>query len=340
MNFVSVDCGKFDTKTAYLTPDGVKRFKLRTKIGRGNFADDNLKQGTMVVQVDGGEVYAFGYGAKQEASMETSKMSEPHRIGVLASVAAALGPGVFDEVSVCIGMPLNDCTNVDARLAYKDFIFGRENEGEHVVRWRCHSSEVVNETRFTIVKRYVYPEGCGVLWLCAERCQGSTAIIDIGNLNTNCIYAEGLEPEESMCFTGELGGKALISGLAQTLSADLGARVAESQVAATLLRKGEERCLIPSNGDEKVKERSRLLIADGTKYHVSQIKQQCDIHKWPLAFAQVVCVGGTVRLIGDELREVFGVNVFIPENAEYVNAEGFLRRMCASQNVDVNAVRK
>ena len=337
-HYVAVDCGKYDTKVCALTGKEIKRFKLRTKIGPGCFADDMLKKGTAIVQVNDGEPVMFGYGAQTEPVMETSKQTVTHRLATLASIAMALGEGEFQDVYVAIGMPLAIAGNAMTRIEYKDFILDTDGQ-THTVQWKTESTGPVHQTVFTIAKRFVYPEGCGVLWMFPEKCMGSTAVIDIGNLNTNNIYAESLNPEDEMCFTGELGGKVLIAGLARALEAELGSRVAESMVAQALLKEGAERKLVSARGDRAVEEKSRAIIADYAMQHVQLIKQQCDVHHWPLDFANVVLVGGTAKLLQQELKEVFGDYIFVPDAPEYVNVQGFLRRMCATMDVDVDAVK-
>ena len=335
-DYVAIDCGKFDTKTSAFSSGAVRKFKVRTKLGPGVFEDDMLKNGTFIVQVDDGEVKMFGYGAPTEPSMETSKKTDTHRIATLSSIAMALGPGKFSDVIVAVGVPLEIASNAVERIAYKDFILGKEGS-KHVVRWKKDSNGNVQTTEFTIGRRFVYPEGSGALWLYPEECRASTAIIDIGNLNTNNIYAEGLNPEDDMCFTGELGGKSLISGIASALQVELGSRVAESMVAQALLKKGADRHLVSAKGDKAIEEKSGRIIAERAMQHVNMIRQQCDVHHWPLDFANIICIGGTTKLISEELRAVFGQSVFIPEESEYVNVDGFLRRMCATCGFDVQA---
>ena len=248
-----------------------------------------------------------------------------------------MGPGDFDEVYVAIGMPLDISGNPLERNAYKDFILGKDGE-KHTVKWKKDGEGPIHTTSFVIRKRFVYPEGCGVLWLHPDKLLGAAAIVDIGNLNTNNIYAEALNPDDRMCFTGELGGKILISGLCRALEAELGARVIESMVASALAKPEKERHLVSAKGNKAVEEKSARIIADYAIDHVRLIKQQCDVHHWPLEFADIVCVGGTTRLIKNELLEVFGETVFIPESQEYANVHGFLRRMCASLDVDLGGV--
>lgn len=331
---IAVDCGKYETKTCFYSEEnGQGKFKFRTKLSPGIYEDDMIKRGTVVIQVDDGDICLYGYGAQVEPAMQTSKKTDTHKVCTLASIAMALGEGTHTDVSVAIGVPLDISANAAERMSYKEFILGKEGE-KHTVRWKRDSESPIVTTTFTIGRRFVYPEGCGALWLFPEKCEGSTAIIDIGNLNTNNIYAEALAPDDAMCFTGELGGKILISGLAQALEADLGSRVAESMVANALSKPRGHRFLVSAHGDKTVESRSAEIIADYTRQHVRMLRQQCDIHHWPLDFANVVCVGGTTRLLLEELEAEFGSTVYIPEEQEHANAKGFLRRMCATLGVD------
>ena len=338
-NYIAVDCGKFETKVNAKI-EGKKdilQFKLRTKMSKGIFADDMIKQNTVITQVDGEEILMYGFGASTEPSMETSKKTDIHRIGTLTAIAIALGEGTFDEVYVAIGVPLAISGNPAERMAYKDFILGPDN-ATHTVNYKAKSDGPVQSVTFTIRKRFVYPEGSGVLWVYPSMLEKtSNAIIDIGNVNSTCVFAQGLLPEESMCFSNEYGGKSLIAGLSMALESELGSRVSESLVASVLTKQNEDRRLISVRGDKSVEERSAQIIADYTLNHVKMIRQQCDIHHWPIDFSNVVCVGGTSRLLLSELKTVFGETAFVPENQEYMNVIGFLKRMCASLGVDIKA---
>jgi hypothetical protein len=54
----------------------------------------------------------------------------------------------------------------------------------------------------------------------------------------------------------------------------------------------------------------------------------------------VICVGGTAKLLQRELVQFFGENAFIPENPEYANVCGFLKRMCAGAGIDITTARE
>lgn len=68
------------------------------------------------------------------------------------------------------------------------------------------------------------------------------------------------------------------------------------------------------------------------------IKTKCDARHWSLDFMNIVCIGGTSKLLEKEIYEIFGKETFIPDNAEYINVTGFLRKMCADDNIDIGAI--
>ena len=309
--------------------------KVSYKISPGTFADDLFERGTIIVQVDDEPVYKVGRGAKESPDLETSKKSEIHRVTTLAGVALACGTGVHDNVYVAIGIPLQICDIPEDRIEYKRFILGEEKK-PHTVKLKITPDGEILTSTFTFTKEYVYPEGMGVLYEYPAELNGPTGIIDIGNLNTNNIYTDAFQINDEACFTDEMGGKILFSNLATVLSTELGSRCDENLVASTLVKPLEERYLRSAKGDKEIEEKSRDIINKQLKEHVLAIKRKCDTRHWPIDFMRMVCLGGTARILEHELRQVFGQDVFIPNEPEYVNVCGFLKKMCASNQVEVN----
>ncbi len=332
MKYVAVDCGKYNTKacTYHEEAGEYARTKFRTKIGKGDFSDDMLERGSFIVRVDGGEVYKIGNGASTEAELETSKKSEIHKICTMSAIAMMLKENSKD-VNVVIGIPNQIAGDPKQRNEYKDFIIP---EGEHTVEIKTTAEGAPQKITFQLNKRCVYPEGIGVLYEYPSALGEITGIIDIGNLNTNNTYCVNYEPQQDHSFTDELGGKILISGLAQQLTGELGARVDDNLVASTLLKDVSKRYLVSKSGDKECEEKSRKIIKEYLMEHVQNIKRKLDAKRWPTSFMNLCIIGGTVKILKPELEEVFG-NVFIPDKPEYVNVEGFLRKFCANDGIDV-----
>ena len=339
--FIAVDCGKYNTKTAWYNAATKKsgEFKFRTKMSSGTFSDDMFDKNTLIASVDGGPVVKLGNGGKLEPDAETSKKTDIHKFCTLAAVAEACLLNNESEVSVVIGIPLSIAAIPDERSAYKEFILG-EDGSSHVVRLKLNPEKDPVDVSFTIRKRYVYPEGTGVLYEYPSKLGGPSAIIDIGNINTNNIYSINFMPQDDKCFVSELGGKGMISGLSEILTAELGARCDENLAAAVLLRPYEHRFLHPKSGRKDIEEKSRKIIDDYLNDYVKSIRNLCETRKWPLEYMNIVCIGGTSALVKRELAAVFGDNLFIPEEPEFVNAKGFLKRLCASNGVRMEEEKK
>ena len=335
--YTAVDAGKYNTKVSMFDPaDGKQRLmKFRTKISEGDFADDMFGRGTFIVQIDDGPVYKVGQEARTEPELETSKRSEIHRVCTMAGTALALlGRKGVTETDIVTGIPLQTCSITQERLEYKSYILGDPGI-QHKARIKTECAGPVSEVSFAFARELVYPEGIGALYEYPSKLNGPTGIIDIGNLNTNHLYCDSFLVNNEGCFTDEMGGKILIAGLAATLSSELGTRVDDNMAASVLRRPYEERALVSIRKNKAIEEKSRRIISRYLMDHVMAIKQRCDTRHWPMEFMNIVCMGGTTRLLSKEIFDVFGKETFIPDDPEYVNVKGFLRKLCADSGIDV-----
>ena len=338
IKLVSIDAGKYATKSYALTPDGVIRKKCRTKYSEGNFKDDMIQRGTFIAEIDGGPIYRIGHGAKNEPAAETSKKAEINRIVTLAAVARMLGAGTHENVGIAIGLPLDICEKVEERLDYKEFILGKPGV-LHTVRLKESSYSEIVEVKFSFGRQLVYPEGIGALYKYPAICKNyPVGIIDIGHINTNCLYYNLFEPVYESCFTDEMGGKFLISELTGKLSAELGSGVDDNLVASILKRPYEERCLPSTVPGFDTQEQSRKVIDQALRDHVLGIRQWCRTRHWSIDFMIKIFIGGASRLLQKEIRETFGESAIIADESEYVNAYGFLKILCAYEGIDLDEI--
>ncbi len=342
---VAVDCGKYNTKVNAFNADAENKetqFLFRTKFSKGSFDDDMLGVGTYVVQVDDGEVFKVGYKATTEPEMNDTKKLEVHRVCTLAAIGMALGDGDFKDVHVAIGMPVGLIGLVEERHSYKDFILGQDKV-KHSVKWMDHTMKI-HKVTFTFGKRNVYPEGTGVIYEYSKKCNGLVGVIDIGNLNVNAVYVNTGIPNEEMCFSTKDGGNNIMNSLANELTRQLGVTVDRDVVSRMLTipcikgKSYDDRYLVPNSGNMEIAKKSKVIIDENLLNHVNGIKEDCTnaIKKWPIDFMQIVCVGGTTSLLKRELYDVFGENIFIPDNPEYVNVRGFLKLLCRSSNIHIH----
>lgn len=326
--YVAVDSGKYATKVAVYSPeaDEVKTFKFKTKMGVGNFKDDALETNTVIAEYDG-KVYKIGNGAPNEATLETTKASEIHKLCTLVAIAMCVNSNENNEVHAAIGIPVKEWENIEKRIEYKEYILP---DGENSIKIMTKNGTEPVEKKFTIVSKHVYPESQGALFLkkVAPLTNGTVAVMDLGNLNINCTCWNHRELDRQYSLTDELGGNILISGLSQELSAAF-SRCDETYVAKVLKQPKEDRYLKPNKPNPDIESLSKDMIDDYLLNHVRMIKRKCDAKHWSLDFMNLVFIGGTSDLLRAEIKEIFGESSYIPSHPEYANVAGFLRVMCS-----------
>lgn len=328
--YIAVDPGKHATKVAIYDKEKneTKVFSFKTRFNDGDFEDDSLEKNTFICEVDG-KVYKVGNAATTQAEQVTSKQTEIHKLCGLIGIALCCSDGEVDNVHVAVSIPVKEWEVVEKRNAYKAYMLP---EGTQKIKVKTSSAGEIKEKSFNIVSRYAFPESQGALFLdnAEDNVESMAAIVDIGHLNINCTIWDNFELDRKASVTNELGGGILISGLSQMLSAEF-SRCDEKYVEKLLLREDHnDRCLKPKNPDAypDMEDRSRKLIKEYLLSHVRDIKACLDARKWSLDFMNLIFMGGTSMILEDEIREVFGSEVYIPEHAEFANALGFLRILC------------
>ena len=330
--FIAIDCGKYATKVAtYNTEEKtVNKFSFRTKTSTGDFADDALEHNTFIIQI-GDLVYKIGNGAMDEAELETSKATDIHKNCTLAAIAMSI-PATKESipVNVAVGIPAKEWCVIEKRQQLKEYLLP---DGDITIKIKTKSDKPVEEKHFHIVSKYIFAESVGALFLdkMEEYVDCSVGVIDIGNLNINGTIWDDFEISKKDTITDELGGNILIAGLTQELSAEF-SRCSESYIAKILTLPPDQRKLV-RNGirDEELEKGSKKMIDTYLLQHVKKIRRRLDSKSWPLDFMPLCFIGGTSKLLANEIYSVFGERVYIPDNPEYANVLGFLRLLCGKR---------
>ena len=328
--YVAIDSGKYATKVAeYLPTVGkVRSFCIPTKVGEGDFRDDAIEKATVIVGIDG-KCYKVGNGARGTgAELETTKMTDIHRTCTLTALAYLASENETDEFYVAVGLPAKDWAVVSKREDHKEYILP---EGDMEIEIKPTSSSPVKKKKFSISKRFVFPESIGALFMdeTIENTDASliTGVIDIGNLNLNATLWRGAELLQDSSATAELGGAILVQELSQELTANITA--VDELITAQMLVSDEKQ--LPSGlglSEEKV-QASRDLVKKVLKAHADKVKRTCRARGWSLDVIRIIAIGGTSALLEDELTEAFGESLVVLPDSQYCNVLGYLRLMCA-----------
>lgn len=323
--FIAVDAGKGSTKVAYYTQNykTAKAVLFRTKVSEGDLRDDALEQGTVLMEYNG-VTYKIGNGATREATQETSKQDEIHRLCAIAAVALCCSSKEKDTVHAAIGMPVNEWENVGKRMDFKDYIFPN---GEIHVRMKVAPDAPILDKVFTIDSTHVYPETQGALFIGDDISLEKVGVIDLGHKNNNCTIWEQAELLHKYSVTGNLGGGKLSANIARVLTKEF-TFCDEDTVMHLLAGSKDQRYLHTNSNNEAIKKRSKEIIEDELLKHVKDIRRECDLAEWPVDYMELYFIGGTSLLLADQIMEVFGKGIYIPHRPEFANCLGFLRVMC------------
>lgn len=326
--FIAVDTGNFGTKVSEYekAKNSVRTFSIRTRISEGDFRDDAIEACTVIAEIDG-VTYKVGNGARGDgAQLATDKKSEQYKLCLLTALATLASPDEKDEINVAMGLPAKEWAIVSKRMDFKEYMLP---EGEYEVKFKKSSTAPVQKKVFTIKSKFAYPESIGPL-MADELLYDITptsivGVLDIGNLNLNATFWQGMELLQDKSITAELGGSILIQELSQELSGNI--TYCDEMITANIL-KSEDRCL-PSNGNltnEQI-EQSKQIIKRVLRDHAEKVKRYTRARNWPLDVMKIVAIGGTSKDIESELKEVFG-NIVVLQNPTYSNSLGYLRLMC------------
>lgn len=328
--YIAVDSGKSFTKIAIYDEqqNQITEKNIRTKYDEDIFEDTDPGRETALIEFEG-KVYRVGNGATKEAELATTKKLFIHKLCTILAVAMECSENEVDDVYCGIGLPVKDYEIPVERNAYRDFILPTEPV---TVRFKRNGNSPIETRTFRFAGRYVYPEGVGALILPGVAAMGTVGVIDIGHLNVNGTIYNGGDPDQTMSFTTTKGCNALVSGLAQKLSAAY-SFINKAQTASLLVRAGSDRCLKPVRPNPETEQSSKEMIDRYLLDYVKQIKEDCLAAQWSVDYTQFVFIGGTTTLITNEIKQVFGDEVIISPSGAYTNAIGFLVLMCGRPDV-------
>lgn len=307
---IAVDSGKFATKFAMNTAEGVRKGSFRTKLSPWN-GTGSAGADSHIVTLEG-KTWVIGEAASDSSvSFDTSKASDLHRMSVYT--AAALLADNNDSIILGIGCPLRNYYN--------------EKDRENYLSSIAPAGKIIDITvdgvrkHFIIHRSSVFAESSGVISSDPAGFMRSTVgVIDIGGLNVNAIIYKHMHPVIETYISEEAGGNVLSKTIRDAFQERFNAQL-KDYVMDDILRKGY-------SGSRISPEEQKKLVKEYKKKHAESILNDCKKAQWPLDFLDIRFCGGASVFLKDELKEVFGVDdsSFVPD-AEYANVLGFMARL-------------
>lgn len=309
MKYMSVDCGKADTKVCLKNEDGsvTKKLVPTTLAETSGMEDLQRETETGIMEaVFEGKAYVIGAPAN-DMIRDNSKKNIVHKVLTLSMIAEAVPDGGY--VRAAIGCPLQCYASKADRKEYLDYI---------LPAGRAEIELNGRKRRFIIDRRAVFAEAYGPLLLYPERFMNRTVgVVDIGGFNVNACYFLNGRLISDANITNQMGKYKLMSSLVQPLNrlsptADFHIYEIEEALRLGFVINAEER--------------SRKIIEDEKRKHLDGIIESCRKAGWNMDFCDLIFCGGTSPLLQKQIKERFP-KAFIPEESNFINAMGYLKML-------------
>lgn len=305
---IVIDAGKDDTKIVLRNMDGtITHRKMPTRVSVANeisAINKQLDNGITIVKYED-KTYVVG-DPEGSTTDSNSKMDDIHKIMTLTAIATTVEVG--DTVQVAIGCPLATYSDKDARDEYLDFILPM-GLVEIIVDGQSK--------RFYIADRMCFAESLGAVLMYPEYFTGTVGVIDIGGLNVNASYYINGKLLTDNCFTEKYGKLHITRKLRSTLNQKFDAQFSEPEVEV-VIRQG-----YVTNAEEE----SIPLIEQAYIRNLNDIESACKNNGWNMSFCKLIYIGGTSAMLKSQIQDKYP-KAFIPDDSEYVNADGFMRGLC------------
>lgn len=305
---IAVDSGKYDTKFATNSVQGLIRGKFRTKVSplRTKINSDN--GASHIVEYNGKQYIVGEQASDSSTSFDTSKKLDLHKISTYTAIAGVVDDNSFAKLG--IGCPLRVYCNDHDRKEYENFFYP---EGGFVTI----TVDGV-EKHFSVVEVKSFAESSGVINLNAMKYMTKTiGVCDIGGLNLNAVVYKGTYPLLETAISEELGGNMLQQSVKEAFQTEFN-KPLQDYIMPTILKDGY-------SGSKNV-EKQKEIVTRMKREHAEKIYEECVRKQWSLDFMDIIFCGGSSLYLKNELMEVFGVGAdcFV-EDAAYSNVLGFLK---------------
>ena len=312
IKYVAADCGKANTKVFMydVKTSNTANIIIATNVAPVNsLVKASMGESQYIVSIDiddeniSGEWMIGAVGG--ESSYSNSKKDRIHKIMALVGIALITQNG--DTVVPAIGCPISIFEDEQQKAELYDYLIP-DGRVDIRVNGVDHFFYVEKE------KGMVFPESFGALFLFPDRFTDQTGVVDIGGLNMNASFFNGMKLDPDLCTTEKLGCSAIVSALRKKLNALCDASYDDRRIES-FLKAGTVPSFVEGN----------KVIEDVLTMHVDKIDRV--LKDWDTSKIDMIFIGGTSRLLEKHILERYGDRAFIPEDTDFINCKGFLKAM-------------
>lgn len=310
--FIGIDCGKYATK-------GIMEYKgreyivlFRTKMQMTSELGIELGENSFKIEYEG-QQYLLGDGVSESYSDHSlSKETLVHKLAIYTAIVELIKKANLSfhnvQLHVAINAPINVYKNQRLKNSYKEYM---ENKSRTISIRINEKSYMFNLNELTICF-----EGMGLVYENQkEYSNHSSAILDLGGLNTTLCSFFGIQPDFNSMVVSNLGSSSLKAKIERELVEKYGLTISSNDLEQ-IIQKGYF-----IHFGKKIEESEELIKKIKTN-HLDSIINFGKQHGYTFN-QQVYFVGGGAELLSNEIKRAFP-NASIVINPQFANVKSFL----------------
>lgn len=311
--YIGIDCGKYATKGLLEYRGKTHIVLFRTKMQTTN--DLGLELGANSYKVDfEGQQYLLGDGVSEDyGDFNLSKESLVHKLAIYTALVELMKKANISfhnaQLHVAINAPINVYKNQHLKTSYKEYM---ENKSRTISIRVNEKSYMFNLSNLTICF-----EGMGLVYENQKDYSNhSSAILDLGGLNTTMCIFNGIQPNFNSMIVSNLGSSSLKAKIERELVEKYGLPISLNDLEQ-IIQKGYF-----THFGKKIEE-SKSLIRKIKNNHLDSIINFGKQHGYTFNQDKIYFVGGGSNLLSGEIKNAFP-NASIVINPQFANVKSFL----------------
>ncbi|MDM5250086.1 ParM/StbA family protein [Lysinibacillus sp. G4S2] len=311
--FVAIDSGKYATKAIMEYKEKTYILIFRTKMQEVSDIGIDIQSNSFKVELDGKQYLLGDMVSENKSDFNLSKETLIHKLAIYTAIVELMkkANAYFHNVylHVAVNVPITVYKNKTSKDSFKEYI---ENKNKTIYLRINDNAHVFNLNDLTICF-----EGMGLVFANTEEySKYTTAVFDIGGLNTTYCIFNGIQPNFNSMTVSHLGINTLKARLEQELVQRYNKNVSANDLEQ-IIKKG----YFSHMG--KIDEESREIIQKIKAVHLEQILSYAKQHDYTFNQDKIIFSGGGALLLQQEIQNSFP-NATTVINPQFANVKSFL----------------
>ncbi|MFJ7848149.1 hypothetical protein ACIQXR_04730 [Peribacillus sp. NPDC097224] len=311
--FIAIDSGKYATKAMMEYKGKTSTMLFRTKLQEVSDVGVEIQPNSFKVEYEDTQYLLGDMVSENQSDFNLSKETLIHKLAIYTVIVEMMkkANSYFHNVQlhVAVNVPINVYKSKSLKDSFKKFV---ENNNR-TIYFRLNNCQY----NFSLNDVTICFEGMGLTYAnTVERQISSSAVLDIGGLNTTYCTFNGIQPDFNSMTVSHLGMNTLKAKLEQELVQRYNRNISANDLEQ-IIQKGYYSHM------GKIDEDSKSVINYIKASHFEQIINYAKQHNYTFNQDRIYFAGGGSLLLQKEIQKSFP-QASILINPQFANVKSFL----------------